>query len=165
MEASLQECLEEQEKEQEGKERMKEAGGVEVQELSTVLANENHLEDPDHTIFHNVAYLGAVVVHNPKDESAIQQHMAVMNQVRQTLALTSCSPGVLLPPGSHSVSTSLLHGLGGPQVSTWRWRGGPGAGAGTLILREGATRTRVASFKIQRIIFFARGQVCSSCSR
>lgn len=33
--------------------------------LSTVLPNES---------------LGAVTVHNPKDEAAIQEHMAVMNQ-------------------------------------------------------------------------------------
>ena len=37
-----------------------------------------------HTIFHNVVYLGNVVVHNPKDETAIQQHMAIMNQVTNT---------------------------------------------------------------------------------
>ena len=57
---------------------------VKEEDLSTVLANENHLEDPGHTIFHNVAFLGSVVVHNPKDEVAIQQHMAVMNS-RRTL--------------------------------------------------------------------------------
>ena len=96
------------------------------EDLSTVLANENHLEDPGHTIFHNVAFLGSVVVHNPKDEAAIQQHMSVMNQE---------SPNPLL------VTVSV-----------------PRSSLDSVVLRESATRTRVASFRIQRIIFFARGE-------
>ena len=102
---------------------------VKEEDLSTVLANENHLEDPGHTIFHNVAFLGSVVVHNPKDEVAIQQHMAVMNQE---------SPNPLL------VTVSV-----------------PRSSLDSVVLRESATRTRVASFRIQRIIFFARGEANS----
>ena len=105
---------------------VKEQGMVREQDISTVLANENLLEDPDHTIFHNVAYLGSVVVHNPKDEAAIQQHMAVMNQE---------SPAPL------AVTVSV-----------------PRSSLDSVVLREAATRTRVGSFRIQRIIFFARGQ-------
>lgn len=117
LEQSLKECLEENPS----------AKNETIDDLSTILSNENILEDPDHTIFHNVAYLGSVTVHNPKDEAAIQEHMAVMNQASAVpLAIT--------------VSV--------PRCST-----------DSVVLREAATRTRVASFRIHRIIFFARGQV------
>lgn len=116
LELSLKECLEEPT-----------AKNETIADLSTVLSNENLLEDPDHTIFHNVAYLGAVTVHNPKDEAAIQEHMAVMNQASSApLAVT-----VSVPRSSND----------------------------SVVLREAATRTRVASFRIHKIIFFARGQV------
>ena len=49
-------------------------------DTSTVINNENLLEDPDHTIFHNVTYLGSVRVDSPKEESVIQEHMKVLNQ-------------------------------------------------------------------------------------
>ena len=35
----------------------------------------------------------------------------------------------------------------------------PRCSTDSVVLREAATRTRVASFRIQRIIFFARGPV------
>ena len=95
------------------------------EDLSTVLANENHLEDPGHTIFHNVAFLGSVVVHNPKDEAAIQQHMSVMNQE---------SPNPLL------VTVSV-----------------PRSSLDSVVLRESATKTHLKSFRIPKIVFFARG--------
>ena len=47
-------------------------------DLGTVINNENLLEDPDHTIFHNVFYLGSVRVDNPKDEAVIQENMQAM---------------------------------------------------------------------------------------
>ena len=115
-----------QQEQGEEQEQAQEQKMVREQDISTVLANENLLEDPDHTIFHNVAYLGSVVVHNPKDEAAIQQHMAVMNQE---------SPAPL------AVTVSV-----------------PRSSLDSVVLREAATRTRVGSFRIQRIIFFARGQ-------
>eukprot|EP00090_Calanus_glacialis_P000348 TRINITY_DN10211_c0_g1_i1.p1 TRINITY_DN10211_c0_g1~~TRINITY_DN10211_c0_g1_i1.p1 ORF type:complete len:1017 (-),score=311.81 TRINITY_DN10211_c0_g1_i1:664-3714(-) len=114
---SLKECLEEN----------PQPKNETIADLSTVLSNENLLEDPDHTIFHNVAYLGAVTVHNPKDEAAIQEHMSVMNQASAV-------------PLAVTVSV--------PRCST-----------DSVVLREAATRTRVASFRIHKIIFFARGQV------
>ena len=109
LEESLKECLEEQ-------------------NVSTVINNENLLEDPDHTIFHNVAYLGSVSVHNPKDEEAIQEHMSVMNR-------------------SGSTSTPL-----------WVTVSVPRSCNDSVVLRETTTRTRVAQYRIHRIIFFARGQ-------
>ena len=75
---------------------------VKEEDLSTVLANENHLEDPGHTIFHNVSYLGSVRVDNPKDEATIQEHMTVMNQSSVSpLSVTvsvprSCNDSVVL---------------------------------------------------------------------
>lgn len=97
---------------------------------NVTLTNENILDDPDHTIFHNIAYLGSVTVHNPKDEEAIHQHMSVMNQE---------SPSPL------AITVSV-----------------PRSSVDSVVVREAATRTRVASFQIHRIIFFARGQVGTS---
>ena len=51
---------------------------AETLDLGTVINNENLLEDPDHTIFHNVFYLGSVRVDNPKDEAVIQENMQAM---------------------------------------------------------------------------------------
>ena len=119
LELSLKECLEEN----------SHPKNETIADLSTVISNENLLEDPDHTIFHNVVYLGAVTVHNPKDEAAIQEHMSVMNQASSV-------------PLAVTVSV--------PRSST-----------DSVVLREAATRTRVASFRIHKIIFFARGQVTS----
>ena len=65
LEESLKECMEENNA---------------AADTSTVINNENLLEDPDHTIFHNVTYLGSVRVDNPKDEAVIQDHMRVLNE-------------------------------------------------------------------------------------
>ena len=91
LEESLKECIEENV-----------AGNKTITDLGTVINNENLLEDPDHTIFHNVSYLGSVRVDNPKDEATIQEHMAVMNQSGVTpLSVTvsvpkSCNDSVVL---------------------------------------------------------------------
>ena len=113
MKESIKECLEEN-------------GDTAKEEVTTVINNENLLEDPDHTIFHNVSFLGSVRVDNPKDEAVIQEHMRVMNQ--------SCVTPV-------SVTVSV-----------------PKSCNDSVVLRETNTRTRVAQFRIHRIIFFARGQ-------
>ena len=90
LEQSLKECIEEN------------GGDKTITDLGTVINNENLLEDPDHTIFHNVSYLGSVRVDNPKDEATIQEHMAVMNQSGVTpLSVTvsvpkSCNDSVVL---------------------------------------------------------------------
>merc|ERR1719282_2268548 len=115
MEESLKECIEENGD-----------GNKTITDLTTVINNENLLDDPDHTIFHNVVYLGSVRVNNPKDEVTIQEHMSVMNQ-------SSVSP--------LSVTVSV-----------------PRSCNDSVVLRETNTRTRVAQFRIHRIIFFARGQ-------
>ena len=60
LEESLKECIEEN------------GANKTITDLTTVINNENLLEDPDHTIFHNVSYLGSVRVDNPKDEATIQ---------------------------------------------------------------------------------------------
>ena len=92
LEQSLKECIEENGG----------AGNKTITDLGTVINNENLLEDPDHTIFHNVSYLGSVRVDNPKDEATIQEHMAVMNQSGVTpLSVTvsvpkSCNDSVVL---------------------------------------------------------------------
>ena len=91
LEESLKECIEENV-----------ASNKTITDLGTVINNENLLEDPDHTIFHNVSYLGSVRVDNPKDEATIQEHMAVMNQSGVTpLSVTvsvpkSCNDSVVL---------------------------------------------------------------------
>ena len=110
LEESLKECLEEQ-------------------GANTTINNENLVEDPDHTIFYNVAYLGAVSVHNPKDEATIQEHMSVMNQ-----SGSSASP-------------------------LWVTVSVPRSCNDSVVLRETTTRSRVAQYRIHKIIFFARGQV------
>ena len=115
LEESLKECLEEHNDDKKT-----------ITDLSTVINNENLLEDPDHTIFHNVAYLGSVSVHNPKDEEAIQEHMSVMNQ---------------------SASSPMLVTVSVPKSCN-----------DSVVLRETTTRTRVAQYRIHRIIFFARGK-------
>ena len=69
-------------------------------------------------------------MHNPRDEAAIQEHMAVMNQQAGTGA------------GPLSVTVSV-----------------PRSCADSVVLRESVARTVVATFRIHRIIFFARGQV------
>ena len=94
LEESLKECIEENENKNKENET--------ITDLGTVINNENLLEDPDHTIFHNVSYLGSVRVDNPKDEVTIQEHMAVMNQSGVTpLSVTvsvpkSCNDSVVL---------------------------------------------------------------------
>ena len=91
MEESLKECIEENGD-----------GNQTITDLTTVINNENLLDDPDHTIFHNVVYLGSVRVNNPKDEATIQEHMAVMNQSSVSpLSVTvsvprSCNDSVVL---------------------------------------------------------------------
>ena len=110
LEESLKECLEEQ-------------------GANTTINNENLAEDPDHTIFYNVAYLGAVSVHNPKDEATIQDQMTVMNQ-----SGSSVSP-------------------------LWVTVSVPRSCNSAVVLRETNTRARLAQFRIHKIIFFARGQV------
>ena len=120
LEESLKECLEEHK------------ANLTITDLSTVINNENLLEDPDHTIFHNVAYLGSVSVHNPKDEEAIQEHMSVMNQ------------------------------SGSPSTPLWVTVSVPRSCNDSVVLRETTTRTRVAQYRIHRIIFFARSQAETS---
>ena len=91
MEESLKECIEENGD-----------GNKTITDLTTVINNENLLDDPDHTIFHNVVYLGSVRVNNPKDEVTIQEHMSVMNQSSVSpLSVTvsvprSCNDSVVL---------------------------------------------------------------------
>jgi len=97
--------------------------------LNNILANENLLDDPDHTIFHNIYQIGSEVIQDPKDESLIQETMATLNK--------ECTA----PLG---VSVSV------PRASTE-----------SVIIREAATRTRVATIRIHRIIFFARGDIDS----
>ena len=65
-----------------------------------------------------------MVVQDPKDEAAIQQHMAGMNQESQNPLLVTVSV---------------------PQNSL-----------GSVVLRESATKTHLKSFRIPKIIFFAR---------
>ena len=90
LEESLKECIEEN------------GANKTITDLTTVINNENLLEDPDHTIFHNVSYLGSVRVDNPKDEATIQEHMTVMNQSSVSpLSVTvsvprSCNDSVVL---------------------------------------------------------------------
>ena len=110
LEESLKECLEEQ-------------------GANTTINNENLLEDPDHTIFYNVAYLGSVSVHNPKDEAAIHEQMSVLNQSGSSVA------------------------------PLWVTVSVPRSCNDSVVLRETTTRTRVAQYRIHKIIFFARGQV------
>ena len=114
LEESLKECLEEPGQEQ---------------GANTTINNENLVEDPDHTIFYNVAYLGSVSVHNPKDEATIHEQMSVLNQ-----SGSSVSP-------------------------LWVTVSVPRSSNDSVVLRETTTRTRVAQYRIHKIIFFARGQV------
>ena len=69
------------------------------------------------TIFHNVAYLGSAVVHNPKDEAAIKQHMAAMNkESTNPLQVTVSVPRS--PLGSVEVKESATRtGVGSFQIS------------------------------------------------
>ena len=82
MEESLKECIEENGD-----------GNKTITDLTTVINNENLLDDPDHTIFHNVVYLGSVRVNNPKDEVTIQEHMSVMNQSIIIIIIIGDHPG------------------------------------------------------------------------
>ena len=80
MEESLKECIDD----------------TAAADTSTVINNENLLEDPDHTIFHNVTYLGSVRVDSPKDETVIQEHMRLLNQasvspLSVTVSVPKCS--------------------------------------------------------------------------
>jgi len=125
VEESLKECLEEGEDIKEEREEI-----VNEQMLNNILANENLLDDPDHTIFHNIFYLGATHIRDPKDEAQIQENMTELNK-----------------ESAHPLSVS---------VSV------PRSSMESVIIREAATRTRVSSVRIHRIIFFARGDLNSS---
>ncbi|XP_062540464.1 rab GTPase-activating protein 1-like isoform X2 [Armigeres subalbatus] len=86
--------------------------------------------DQECTIFSGVTYLGATRINAPKSEKEILQKVAEMN------ASSSLSPLGM------KVSVSI-----------------PTRSEGLVVLYDGETNTVVATYEVQRILFFARGPV------
>ena len=111
------------------------------EELDTSLVNENRnvLEDEsNHTMFHNISYLGASKMTEPKNERLIQGIIKQFNVLDD------------LQQESGEEKTSVEVALAVPKSSDEQ-----------VVLRSIASKTIVTTFEICRIIFFARGMTGS----
>ena len=109
--------------------------------LDTSLVNENRnvLEDvSNHTIFHNIHYLGALRMDEPKNERLIHGIMKEYNVLDD-----------LKEPEDEKTSMEII--LAVPKSSEDR-----------VVVHEAHTKAVMTQFDICRIIFFARGTTGSS---
>ncbi len=109
-------------------------------ELDTSMVNECRLEDDNHTVFHNISYLGSSRIAEPKNEAVIHtmiKELNVLDDLQDDANEEKTSVGVLL-----SV----------PRTSD-----------GHVIMRSAIDRKELDRFPIYKIIFFARGSAATSC--
>lgn len=104
----------------------------------TSMVNENVEDDTDHTIFHNICYLGASRMDEPKNERLIH---GVMNEFNVLDDLQD-------EAGEQKTSINVI--LAVPRTSE-----------GLVVLRDAESKKEITQFAICRIIFFARGSTGS----
>ncbi|XP_008551908.1 rab GTPase-activating protein 1-like isoform X1 [Microplitis demolitor] len=88
----------------------------------------------DCTVFSGVTYLGAAAINAPKSEAEIQRNMAILS-AELTQSLEI------------KVSVSI-----------------PSSSSGSVVLRDATTHQSMASYEVQRILFYVRGDCTGPCS-
>ncbi len=109
-------------------------------EFDTSLVNENILEDENnHTIFHNISYLGATRMDEPKNEQLIQGIIKQFNVLDDLQG----------DAGEEKSSISVILAV-------------PKSSDDQVVLRDAGSKSLINQFEICRIIFFARGNAGTS---